>query len=377
MIKMLVAGDTCPIGKAHDLFATAQVDRLFTDLLPVMRTADLMSINLECAFSTGKGKPIKKDGPALGVSPACINGFIAAGINVVNLANNHCMDFGDEGLNAVIEGCKKANIDCLGAGKNVAMASEILIKEINGIRVGFLGMAEHEFSIAGVNSWGANPLDLIAFTRKIRTERMQFDFLIVFIHGGKEYYPYPTPKLQDICRFLVEMGAGAVICQHSHCPGCYEIYQDAPIIYGQGNFVFDKQNARNESWYQGFLVELEIDETIKCKMKLLPYLQFFREPCVKLMLGEEKQHFMAEIERRSQEIKTACFVRDNWQAYCRQHKYTYFSRLHGHNRLWRVLNRIIHFSDWCPSSKKMMMRNVVECETHREVLETLWRENED
>jgi len=44
MIKILVVDDTCPIGKAHDLFVAVQVDLLFTDLLSVMRTAEILHI---------------------------------------------------------------------------------------------------------------------------------------------------------------------------------------------------------------------------------------------------------------------------------------------------------------------------------------------
>ena len=34
------------------------------------------------------------------------------------------------------------------------------------------------------------------------------------------------------------LGADVVLCQHSHCIGCYEQYEGAHILYGQGNFHF-------------------------------------------------------------------------------------------------------------------------------------------
>lgn len=58
-------------------------------------------------------------------------------------------------------------------------------------------------------------------------------------HGGKEYYRYSSPNLQKTCRKMTEKGADLVLCQHSHCIGSYEEYNDSTILYGQGNFIFN------------------------------------------------------------------------------------------------------------------------------------------
>jgi poly-gamma-glutamate synthesis protein (capsule biosynthesis protein) len=111
-------------------------------------------------------------------------------------------------------------------------AGDILLRTINSIRIGILALAEHEFSIATKNSPSANPLDLIEFVRSFKRHRDDFDYVIVLLHCGKEHYPYPSPKLQKTCHFMVEEGANAVICQHSHCTGCYEDYAGGHIVYG-------------------------------------------------------------------------------------------------------------------------------------------------
>ena len=68
-------------------------------------------------------------------------------------------------------------------------------------------------------------------------------------------------------------------------------------------------------------------------------------------------------------------VERGWLEYCRREKYLYASGICGHNRWLRFLNRKLHFSDWLYSkTTKLMLRNVVECEVHREVLETLWHD---
>ena len=90
--------------------------------------------------------------------------------------------------------------------------------------------------------------------------KAQCDYAIVLYHGGKEYYRYPSPNLQKTCRKLVEKGADLVICQHSHCIGCEEKYQDGTIVYGQGNFLFD--HGDNEYWNTSLLVQIKDDGQI-------------------------------------------------------------------------------------------------------------------
>ena len=110
-------------------------------------------LNLECTLIDGN-TPIIKNGPILWVSSKCINGIKNSGIKLVNLANNHILDHGWQGLANTIEICKKEGIDIVGAG-------EIKNYKINNIRIAILSMAEHEYSTAEKMSYGANPLDLI------------------------------------------------------------------------------------------------------------------------------------------------------------------------------------------------------------------------
>tara|TARA_B100000963_G_scaffold283561_1_gene252282 strand:- start:1877 stop:2254 length:378 start_codon:yes stop_codon:yes gene_type:complete len=67
------------------------------------------------------------------------------------------------------------------------------------------------------------------------------------------------------------------------------------------------------------------------------------------------------------------FVRTNWSKWVDSKKVDYFSRLLGWSRVKRVLFRyfdLLGFSKY--SNRQAMIRNVVECESHREALETYW-----
>ena len=53
---------------------------------------------------------------------------------------------------------------------------------------------------------------------------------------------YEHTLIDEACRRIVEKGADLVVCQHSHCIGSEEIYKGKKILYGQGNFIFNKRS---------------------------------------------------------------------------------------------------------------------------------------
>jgi len=194
-IKILIGGDTCPIGRNQSLFESGDAHALLNDLMPEFEQADLSIVNLECPLIREES-PIEKVGPNLGVPEACVKGLKEMGIDIVGLANNHIMDHGAEGLRNTISVCRDARLGTVGAGENLSEAADIFIQNTNGIRIGVMALAEHEFSIATKNTPGANPLDLIEYVRSVRRHQDEYDYLIVLLHGGKEHYPYPSPVLQ-------------------------------------------------------------------------------------------------------------------------------------------------------------------------------------
>ncbi len=76
----------------------------------------------------------------------------------------------------------------------------------------------------------------------------------------------------DTCHFLVKQGASTVICQHSHCIGCMETYLDTPIIYGQGNMLFDMP-SKSPTWHRGCLVHLTINHDGHIEVEMIPFNQ--------------------------------------------------------------------------------------------------------
>lgn len=107
---------------------------------------------------------------------------------------------------------------------------------------------------------GANPFDFLESLDHISNLKQKCDYVIALYHGGKEHYQYLSPNLQKVCRKIIEKGADLIICQHSHCIGCYGRYNNTIIIYGQGNFIFDR--PKNEYWMASLLVKVIFNDGI-------------------------------------------------------------------------------------------------------------------
>lgn len=374
--KILVAGDLCPIGRNEKYFVNGDTKYIFNDVLPVIDKADYKIANLECPL-INKNTPIKKDGAVFGISYSSVNAIKKANFNALNLSNNHILDHGYPGLKCTTETLKSNNINFFGGGENLEKAQKPLIESINGKRFCFMGYAEHEFSIATKTMPGANPLSIMNFIKRLKEIENQFDYLIILYHGGKEYYEYPTPKQQEISRFFIDMGADAIISQHSHCAGTYETYKDKLIVYGQGNFIFNIEGNTDVSWNTGFLIELLFDGD-NLNWSFIPFCQQKSGIGVKLLKGNNKISFLNDLDKRSRKLINPKFVHTNWEKHINKEKQLLYSRVLGHNKYLRFLNKKLKFTNWIFSLKlKMMIRNVVECETHREALLTILKnENE-
>lgn len=371
MTDIVIGGDVCPINRNAPLFAQGDLAAIFGDLLPEFQRADLALVNLECPLIE-RVSPIEKVGPVLSGDRRAAQTLARAGIHLANLANNHILDHGAEGLSSTMAALDEAGVATLGAGANLAEAGRKVIREVNGVRIALFAYAEREFSVAGSESAGANPLSITDFVRSVRAYRDSFDFLVVLLHAGVQHFPFPTPKLRELCRFMVEEGAGAVICQHSHCAGCFEEYQGGKIVYGQGNLIFDRYPDRAESFYTGYLVRLSLSGDLSCDMELVPYRQSDDVPGARRMRGEEARAFMEKLDAMNRELSLPAALERRWSELCLKKKHDFFSTLKGHGRFLRYLNRKAHLSDLFYSRRQIAnLRNLVTCESHKEMLERI------
>ena len=366
---LVVGGDFAPIGRNAGAFQRGDGRALFGDLLDDFVSADFSVVNLECPLTRVR-RPIMKSGVSLAADPCGAHSLAAAHIGAVNLANNHIMDHGTLGLEETIGAVGGVGVLHCGAGNSTSEASQPVVFSHAGVGVAIVGVAEHEFGVASRESPGVNPLDLIDLVRGISDWRERVDHVIVLLHGGAEHYPYPSPELQRTCRFLAEQGASAVICQHSHCPGSYELHRGAPLVYGQGNLLFDLPWPSQSEWYRGFLIKLRLFAGPRStELEIVPFVQSRGRAGIHRMGQAEEVDFGRDLQERSAVLNSEQDLARLWKEHCAHHRETYLSALRGHGSLVRKINRLVPFAGrFLSQQAKCALLNVIRCESHREAV---------
>jgi len=164
------------------------------EVFDVFVSSEMNIVNLEAPITTNNTKIIKT-GPHLKHSPAILDFLKNSNINVVTLANNHILDFGEDGLNHTFQYLNTNYICKVGAAENIVSAGKPLKKSIGDSTIAIINICENEWSVASANKAGTNPLDVIENVKQIKEAKKYVDFVLVIIHGGHENYNLPSPKM--------------------------------------------------------------------------------------------------------------------------------------------------------------------------------------
>lgn len=363
-MRVLVGGDFAPKVRLNTESKNGNFSAL-QSLRCLTEKSDLSIVNLESPFIKPVDKPIEKYGPNLGCDASNIHILTEAGINMVTLANNHIMDYGASALKYTIEMCHKNGITTVGAADNLSVASKPLIFEANGEKVGIINCCEHEFSIATETLPGANPLDPIAQYNTIQNLRTKIDFILVIVHGGHEHFQLPSPRMKKTYRFFIDAGADIVINHHQHCYSGYEEYKGKYIFYGLGNLCFEGRTGSNQSWFEGYLVDIDFKKDKNHKFIIHPYLQFKDEPSVKLL---EPNAFDTELNRLNNIIRDDEQLNKEVQQYYESCASGTISILEPYYGKMLGLKSKGFLPSLLSKLKKRQMTNFIFCESHLDKL---------
>ena len=205
--------------------------------LEEFRQADVSMVNLEAPFTSAAqplpGKKFNFKAPVENVQ-VLQNG----GIDIVNLANNHAMDYQSAGLLETTQTLQKAGIQSVGAGENIKAARRPVIMDVKGKKVAYLGYYDADLHAATAQGAGTNPRHNDRVAADIKALRKQVDWIVVNYHWGEELAKYPGDWQIDLARFTVDQGADLVVGHHPHVLQGAEVYKGRPIVYSLGNFIF-------------------------------------------------------------------------------------------------------------------------------------------
>ena len=361
---IIIGADLVPTASNKQQFINGDVEELFDDkILKTLKSAQMRIFNLETVLSSSE-TTIAKIGPNFKTNPEVVRGFKQLDIDIFTLANNHIMDYGAAGLKYTIDILEKNDIAYVGIGHDISTVNHSYIFEVCEKKVGIYACAEHEFSIATENTPGANPYDPLESFEHIADLKNRCDYVIVLYHGGKEYYRYPSPLLQKVCRKMCTSGADLVVCQHSHCIGCEEKYNDSTIIYGQGNFLFDISD--DEFFTSSLLIDIEIESDIP-KVNYIPIVK--NKNGIRKANESESQKIMSMFYERSVKIQDADFIKKEYEKFASRMLDGYIDGVFGTNIFFRILNKLSghRLTRHINNKKALFLRNYIECEAHSEI----------
>jgi len=206
--------------------------------------ADIVFGNLECPVTRGGVRALGKTwtfrAPARN-----LEALQAAGFNLLNIANNHVMDYGPAGFRDTLAALEAAGLPFIGGGKDRAEAERLHVVTVRGLRVGLMGFTSTfpESAWAGPRKPGVAYSDYARAGELIRQARLRCDALVVSFHGGTELAEEPNEIQKAFAHLAIDSGADAFIGHHPHVIQPLELYKGKPIVYSLGNFLFVSPHA--------------------------------------------------------------------------------------------------------------------------------------
>lgn len=190
------------------------------------------------------------------VKPEYLAYIKTAGFDVLSLANNHSLDYGTTSLAHTRMLCTEYGLVCSGEPKGLSAQSTTVV-EACAHRVGIL-FIHTLYGVPDTNT-------LKTYIEKLSTES---DVQVAYVHWGEEYALTHNTVQEELAHTLIDAGIDAVIGHHPHVVQDVALYNDRPIFYSLGNFVFDQFFSNDVQEMVG--VEMKIEDT-QITYTLMPF----------------------------------------------------------------------------------------------------------
>jgi poly-gamma-glutamate synthesis protein (capsule biosynthesis protein) len=204
-----------------------------------LKDADIAFGNLESAVSE-RGTPFPKQFNFRGTPEALAGLRRHSGIDVLNLANNHVGDYGQQAMLDTVRGVEGLGMKAVGAGPQLRRALAPQVINRLGLRVAFVGfssIAPVEFaaseSVPGT-AW-ATPESIAS---AVQAARRRADIVVATFHWGIEKQTLESADQRALAEVAVAAGAQLVIGAHPHSLQPVRRQGAALVAYSLGNFVF-------------------------------------------------------------------------------------------------------------------------------------------
>ena len=238
-ITLAFAGDVHFAGRVARLLADPATT--FGPITSVLKSADFTAVNLETPV-TSRGRPQPKT-YHFATTPSAFTALRDAGVDLVTMANNHILDYGQAGLANTLTAAKAAHFPYVGAGVNAAAAWAPYVARINGTKVAIVGVSQvAELASSWVATASrpgeANTINLGQTLAAVRAAKRLARIVIVFMHWGTEGMACPDQNQLSLAPQLAAAGASIVIGAHAHMLQGSGWLGHTFVAYGMGNFLW-------------------------------------------------------------------------------------------------------------------------------------------
>src|ERR687893_416194 len=322
MITLALTGDVMLGRGVNETLPDVRPEEPWGDVLPLLDSADLRIINLECAITEHK-RPWSRTPKVFHfrADPSAVEVLRAAHVDCCSLANNHTLDFEERGLLDTLEHLKAAGIRYAGAGldrEEAARPALLTARADRTSRVALLAFTDNEPPFAArPGRPGTNYLPVSLKPDVLRRVKAAVTAApeagagtVVFSnHWGPNMVPRPNDLFRRFAHAVMDRGADVYYGHSAHIFQGVEIYRGKPILYDTGDFIDDyavDPRMRND-WSFLFRVSVE-EDAFEC-LDLIPVkLSYAR---VDLATGSERETILDRMERLSAEMGTVFARRED------------------------------------------------------------------
>jgi len=315
MLTIALAGDVMLGRGVNQALSYMKPEEPWGDTLGLLAAADIRIINLECALSSHR-RPWSRSYKVFHfrADPEAVRVLQAARIDLCSLANNHTLDFEEQGLLDTIHHLDAAGIRHAGAGRDLKEAAQPAIVEAGqGVlsKVALVAFTDNEPEFAaGSARPGTNylpvALDSGTLSRAgaaIAAAREKGADVVVFSnHWGPNMVQRPPKEFREFARAVLDLGADIYYGQSAHVFQGIEIYRGRPILYDTGDFIDDyavDPQMRND-W--SFLFRITLNDRSLKLIELFPVMLGYAR--VDLARDERWEMIAARMERLCAEMGT-------------------------------------------------------------------------
>jgi len=223
-------------------------DYIFSCIGGFLKDADLVVGNLEGPVTENASVSLKSksesDDNFIFTFPTDTAKLLAENnIKLVNLGNNHMLNFSRDGLLQTKKYLTEAGVKYFG-DPDAVENDKIARMDLGGIPVAFVSWSD----------WNSDNTDITA--AQIKKEAAAGQKVFVYAHWGEEYLP-PPERVKKLARSFIDAGAEMVIGSHPHIIQESEVYKGKLIYYSLGNFIFDQYWNKQVS--TGLILEAKIE----------------------------------------------------------------------------------------------------------------------